>query len=298
MTDTARIVLASVLIVLCGPLTAVAYGRSQPRRAAALAIAGAGQAIPFVLPENWPFLRSLYTLAAFVSLLRLVDLWRDPKSYPLPERLWLLTALFDSRRIRRAEPSLEWQRFAKVAGYVAIMGVGLGLAYSIDSSGPWRWLRWLGGALFVYAMLDAAARFADAVYRSAGIVIPPQHENPVLARSVSEFWGKRWNINVHDWLRRHCFLPFARNGHPIVGIVAGFLASAILHSWMVYVPLGLYWAIPMGLFFLVQAMLMGIERVFCVRQWPRVLQHGWTVATVLGTSPLFVEPFLQIIHAT
>jgi hypothetical protein len=298
MTDFARIALASVLIALCGPLTAVAYGHSVPRRTAALVIAGAGQAIPFVLPESWHFLRALYTLAAFVSLLRVIDLWRDPKSYPLPERLWLLTALFDTRRIRRAEPSLDWQRFAKVAGYAAAMGVGLAVAYSVDANGPWRWLRWLGGAVFVYAMVDTAARFADAAYRSAGIIIPPQHDNPVLSRSVSEFWGKRWNLNVHDWLRRHCFLPFAKNGHARVGIVAGFLASAILHFWMVYVPLGLYWAIPMGLFFMAQAALMGIERVLRVRQWPRAAQHGWTVIAVLGTSPLFVEPFLQIIHAT
>lgn len=298
MPDASRIALASVLIVLAGPLTALAFGPSRSRRVLSFVIALSAQAIPFVLPPEWRFLRAIYTMAAFVSIIRVIDLLRDPKSYPLPERLWLLTALFDTRRVRRTDPSLDWQRFAKVGAYMLMMGVGVGLAFSVDKSGPWRWLRWLGGALFVYAMVDSAARLADAVYRSAGVVIPKQHENPILARSVSEFWSKRWNLNVHDWLRRNCYMPFARSGHPVLGIVAGFFVSGALHFWLVYVPLDIWWALPMGVFFLVQAALMGVERLLNVKRWPAFAQHTWTVVAVLGTSPLFVEPFLQILHAS
>jgi hypothetical protein len=298
MPDGPRITLATVLIVLCGPLTALAFGHSARRRALALGIALGGQAIPFLLPPEWRFLRAAYTMAAFVSLLRVIDLWRDPKTHPVHERVWLLTALFDTRRVKRTQPLFEWQRFAKIAPFVALMGASFSLTCSIDSYGPSRWLRWLAGALFVYAMLDAAARTADASYRAAGIVIPKQHDNPVLARSVSEFWSKRWNINVHDWLRRHCYMPLARAGWPVAGIVAGFVVSAFLHAWLVWVPLDLYWAIPMGLFFVSQAALIGLERLIRVRRWPRIAQHGWTVLAVLGPSPLFVEPFLRILHST
>ena len=135
MPDATRIALASVLIVLAGPLTALAFGRSRPRRALALVIALAAQAIPFVLPPEWRFLRALYTLAAFVSILRVIDLWRDPTSYPLPQRLWLLTALFDTRRVRHADPLLDWRRFAKVAGYVSLMAAGLDRAADLLEAG-------------------------------------------------------------------------------------------------------------------------------------------------------------------
>jgi hypothetical protein len=296
MTDAARITLATLLLCLSGPLVATLFGKAPLRRALAASIAIAAQGIPFLLPEERSFLRALYTLGAFVSFIRLVDLWRDPRSWPLPQRLWLLTALFDSREVRHTEPEVSLKRFASALGYALLMGLGAWLAFGVDATGPKVVLRWLGGALFVYSMVDSVATLVDAIYRSLGIVIPPQHRAPVLSRSVSEFWSKRWNLNVHDWLRRHLYVPLAALGRPTLGVVAVFFASSLLHFWMVYVPLGLYWALPMGAFFLVQGAFIGLERLLRVRRWRRWAKHTWTVSAVLGTSPLFVEPFLRIIH--
>jgi hypothetical protein len=110
---------------------------------------------------------------------------------------------------------------------------------------------------------------------------------------VGEFWSP-WNRNVHAWFRRHTFLPLARRGHRRLGILFAFVASGAFHFWLVAVPIGVAWAIPMAAFFVLQGAAALIETKLSVRNWSRLAQHAWTVTAILGTSPLFLEPMLQV----
>jgi hypothetical protein len=78
---------------------------------------------------------------------------------------------------------------------------------------------------------------------------------------------------------------------------AAFLASAIAH---VLLPLmaTARWDISLmcGAFFLVQPLFIVAERRMRVRRWLPAAGRAWTLAILTITSPLFVEPALQIIE--
>jgi alginate O-acetyltransferase complex protein AlgI len=131
-------------------------------------------------------------------------------------------------------------------------------------------------------------------WHCAGYEIPPQYRAPILATSVTDFWSRRWNLNVRDWFHRNLFLPLKTVRRPMLGVVAAFGASALLHFWFIAVALGLYWGLMMASFFLIQAVFMLAEGRLRVRASPA--RRIWTIAAVAGTSPLFVEPCLRLFH--
>jgi hypothetical protein len=153
----------------------------------------------------------------------------------------------------------------------------------------------LAGTVAAYCSFEVAESSLRALYAFGGVIIPRTHFDPIVSRSVGEFWGRRWNMIVHEMLRTHCFRPLARRGHLRAGVLAAFAASAALHFWIIFVPLGLRQAASMGGFFLLQGLFMLVERRLAVARWKRPWQHTWTVACVLGTSPLFTEPMLALL---
>ena len=275
----------------------LAAGGGRPRRALALALAAAALGVGLLAPADAPVLRAALALTGLLCFGRVIDLLRDGRPWTAAHRLWLVTAIVDTRRATRAPAALDPRLAGAALGYTALAAAGFWLALTEaerhDGSARLA-LRWAGGAVFAYAAIDAASAALVALYRALGIVVPAFHRAPILSRSVQEFWGERWNLAVGEWLNRHCFLPLARRRRPLLGVALAFLTSAAIHFWFVFVPLGAALAGVISAFFLLQAALVVLERVIQVRRWPPVLAHAWTVFAVLGPSPLFVEPILRI----
>jgi hypothetical protein len=242
------------------------------------------------MPPEHTFLRTCNALAAALVLMRAIDLARDRTAHPLHVRVGMMFSLLDLRAVRPMSRRIDWRRLAIALSY----GATSALAYYIALHAASAPIRWLFGAVGVYCMADAAAAFTHFLTDGLGTAIPKQHDKPILSRSVREFWSLRWNLNVRDWLFRNCHRPFARRGRPAVGIVCAFLASTLLHFWMVVVPLGWFWAAIMASFFLLQGVLVLFESRLSFARWSSPARHAWTVVAVLGPSPLFVEPFLRI----
>ena len=61
--------------------------------------------------------------------------------------------------------------------------------------------------------------------------------NPLFSSvSPSDFWGYRWNMAIHNTLKRGVFQPMRKAGFsPTLAVVAAFLSSGILHdySWII-----------------------------------------------------------------
>jgi len=58
----------------------------------------------------------------------------------------------------------------------------------------------------------------------------------VKSTSASDFWSKRWNLSVHTTLKRGIYLPVRQGlgANKYVGLVATFLASGLIHEWLVW----------------------------------------------------------------
>jgi hypothetical protein len=130
-----------------------------------------------------------------------------------------------------------------------------------------------------------------------GVHVFRSMNHPLLATSLRDFWGRRWNITFRDLAHRHIFIPLlARGAKPWVAALCVFAASAFIHEYLVLMCAGAYVGM-MTAFFMLHGVLCIAEQRFsksplfqhCFLRWV------WTWAALIVTAPLFFIPFLQII---
>lgn len=277
-------------------LTGIVIGNTGPRRALGMATSALSIVPGWMLPGR-PTLAAFVTLSGTLCFMRALDLARDRRTWPLARRIWHVVTPFDSRRIARKPPRLALAVFATSVAYASIATAGVVFAVRAEVlPAPWSTLaRWLAGAVACYAAPDAVAALVTAIYAAFGVVVPTLHRNPILSRSVGEFWSERWNLSVHIWLRAHCFLPAARRFGVIAGGLAAFVGSALIHVGFTWPAVDARMAAWMGSFFLLQGVIVVLEPRLGVRSFSPAAAHAWTVVAVLVPSPLLVEPMLRIV---
>ena len=86
------------------------------------------------------------------------------------------------------------------------------------------------------------------VWQAFGVNAEPIMRKPLRSRSLSEFWGSRWNLGFRQLSHDVVFQPL----RPRVGIagatVATFLASGLVHDLVISVPAGGGYGLPTAYF--------------------------------------------------
>lgn len=259
------------------------------RRGLGLALAITVAAWPLWL-DGPPLQRAIASIATFWAAARVLDLARESRSLGPGTRLAHIVAFIDVRALQSVAPSFDRRAWICLPAWLATSLLALTGARHTDIL-P---LRWALGALFVYALAEAANDLAHAVLAAIGQRSPPLHRTPIAACSLKEFWGERWNLPVSRWLRSHFFMPLARRRRPRLGLALAFLASAGLHAWIVGVAVGPAMAAIMASYFVVQGLLLALEARLGVARWTEGAGWAWTMACVLIPSPLFLEPLLRV----
>ena len=118
----------------------------------------------------------------------------------------------------------------------------------------------------------------------------PIHQNPFLSHTLGNFWGRRWNLWVQDWLR-DISQAFESSSH-FKTITIAFLFSGLFHELMCNLP---YWMLyrksyfgTMMAYFLIQALALWVEKKYIrIRSifWKRM--YCW--CAVIIPSPLFIN---------
>ena len=133
-------------------------------------------------------------------------------------------------------------------------------------------------------------------WRLAGVNVGPLFRAPVRSRSLTEFWGRRWNLAFSEMTAIGIYRPLApRLGRPAATAVA-FIGSGLLHELAISVPVKAGFGLP-SLYFALQGALMLIERALERAGSPvhRTAWIGrlWTLAWLVLPLPiLFHRPFL------
>jgi hypothetical protein len=156
--------------------------------------------------------------------------------------------------------------------------------------------RLVAGIILLYAWAEFVNDLIHFCFLAAGAAMRPIQDTPIAARSLRDFWGKRWNRPVSAWLHRFVSLPLARQHRPDLGLLCAFLVSAAIHAWLTWVALGAFAAFGMAVFFGLQGVFILAEDRLYVRAWPVPLARAWTLAILLATSPLIIGPYLRIVH--
>jgi hypothetical protein len=235
-------------------------------------------------------LRGLSALMGFIGLLRIVDTVRSREPWSGWRRVLHVVSFVDSRTLRRARPYLDFLAVGRALLWAALAAAGFYVAHSSR-----QLVRWGGGLVLAYAVIESGYLLGGTAYRALGFVPPRLHVWPVASLSVGELWGARWARPVSAWLRETCFRPLARRGHPMLGLLLGFFVSAVGHAYPVLVAIGLPMAALMLAFFLVQGIFVIIEVRLGTSRWSRPARRAWTVTIMVASSPLFVEPALRVL---
>lgn len=293
--------LAALLVqLLISLVAALVMGQPTARRLAAMVLCLLGLGWPFFWPAEMSGLRALMTVVALLSVMRALDLATDGSSWDWRHRVWQMIGVVDIRELQRqAGGGHAWNWAHAIWGLFFLMGavsmVSVAL-YVGQQEQHWVWpVRWLCGAAAMYCVPEASQYLIRFVYSGLGYETPPLHREPVLSCSIREFWGERWNLVVHRWLRRHFFWPLARRRRRSLGVVLAFVASASLHAWFIFAAVGWPLAGAMGAFFLLQGLLVVVESKLGWSSRSKGLPaRAWALGGVLLPSPLFVEPALQV----
>jgi hypothetical protein len=194
-----------------------------------------------------------------------------------------------------ARPELRWRLLlSAVAGILAsLVCLHVALFEADELQPPLRWLmRYGAGVLVCYLGVEGALRSFEFFDRLFGLDPPVLHKHPILALSLAEFWGRRWNRIVGHWLFTALYRPVALRGQPALAVLAAFTGSALLHLYFTWAAIGFAWSLMIASFFLLQVPLLLLEVALRQKRWPRPLRRAWTIGCLVLTSPLFVAPTL------
>jgi hypothetical protein len=117
--------------------------------------------------------------------------------------------------------------------------LGMALIVLISRSAPATntvldgWLGMLGIVLFLHF---GVFHVLSLIWRRAGVDARPIMHAPLLAASLSEFWGKRWNLGFRQLTHGIVYEPVRRRAGAAVAILAAFLVSGMIHDLVISFP--------------------------------------------------------------
>jgi alginate O-acetyltransferase complex protein AlgI len=183
---------------------------------------------------------------------------------------------------RRVVEKLRLEEWAMGMGRL-VLGVGLvwvGVpALVARSEVAAGWVGMVGLALMLHF---GVLHVLSLAWRTAGVDARPIMMSPMRARTLSEFWGGRWNRAFSDLMERHFLIPLARRMGSGNAILTIFFVSGLLHELVISVPARGGYGLP-TIYFLVQGVGLLAERRWGMWKGP----WGRVFAVVVAGGPVF-----------
>jgi hypothetical protein len=247
-----------------------------------------------------PWLTMWSVAAAEFSALKLMSLAGLWRSAPPGRGLGYLALWpgMDARAFLASEPAPR-PAGRELAFALVKFALGLGLCAwtaANATTAPVLVVGWAGMVGIVFALHFGFFHVGSWVWRSAGVTARPIMDAPVLARSVAEFWGARWNLAFADNARRFVLRPLARRiGAAWAGAVV-FLVSGFVHETVISLPARGGWGGP-TLYFLLQAAGAAVEKSAVGRRLglgAGARGRAWTLFVAAAPAPLLLHsPFVE-----
>jgi len=192
-----------------------------------------------------------------------------------------------SLRSHRATSSLI-EIFSSLVIFGATSAISL-LLINLTLS-PLSYLETLLISPLAYLLTEFMGALGQIVFYPFGSKTFPIHSKPYLSLSLSQFWGRRWNLWVQDWLNE--IGKTIRHAPPKLRLVGVFLASGMFHELMINLPYWLiykksYFGTMLGYFFF-QSLFLWFHKHFIFR-FSAFWQRAYMFAALMLPSPLFIN---------
>lgn len=214
-------------------------------------------------------------------------------------------AFLDSRR-RPASP-----RMAEWIWAAAKTSLGMTLLWIVARQIPPQraLLRgWIGLFGLIFLLHFGSFHLIALFWRAMGVDAEPIMRKPILAKSLAEFWGKRWNLGFRQLAHEFIFRPALKTlGATAAGLLV-FLASGLLHDLVISLPARRGYGLPTAYFLLQGAGVIFERSDFARRIGLRHAVPARPFAWIVAATPAFwlfhppfvmrvILPFMNAIHA-
>ncbi|MBX3468201.1 MAG: membrane bound O-acyl transferase family-domain-containing protein [Planctomycetes bacterium] len=214
---------------------------------------------------------------------------------PARRFVFLLWVGMDPRPFAARDPQARPGAGAIMARGAAFLASGLALvalARVVDAR--------VGATAILLVGLSLALHFGllnvgCGLLRLAGYPVERPFDAPLLARNLTEFWGRRWNRPFSDMLSAVIYRPLRRRAGRPAGVLAAFALSGLLHEVAISVPVRAGFGLPLA-YFVAHGGLVLLEGHLARRGRPigGVAGRAWTLAWLAGPlAALFHPPFLR-----
>lgn len=198
-------------------------------------------------------------------------------------------AFFGSRK--RAEQP-RWTELAWAADQTAIGFLLLfGIAPHFIASQP-LFAGWLTMTGVVSILHFGVSHFLSLAWRRAGVNARHIMDKPLLARSLADFWGRRWNLAFRDLMHQFVFQPLVLQMGVAWATLAVFLVSGLIHDAVISLAAGAGFGLP-TLYFLIQGVAVLVEHSRVGRRFGLgrgIVGWLFAVAVIVGPAGLLFHP--------
>lgn len=178
----------------------------------------------------------------------------------------------------------EWfAGIGKTLAGIAMVWVGARIV-SLGHAVLGGWAGMVGLVLFLHF---GTFHLLALAWRRVGLGVKAIMQRPLVSRSLSELWGKRWNLGFRTLSHTWVFQPLQKRFGPGAGTLGAFLASGLLHDLVISVAAGAGYGLPTA-YFLVQGMGVIVERSGPGQRLGLGRgARGWLWTALIAAGPVF-----------
>jgi hypothetical protein len=147
---------------------------------------------------------------------------------------------------------------------------------------------WVGMLGIILILHFGTFHILSLAWRSSGVDAQPIMQAPLAATSLSDFWGRRWNLGFRHLTHRLIFKPVRIRGGVVPAILLSFLASGVIHDLVISLPARGGYGFPTG-YFVLQGLGVLFERgPLGKRLGLSSGIRGWLFAVICAGAPAFI----------
>ncbi len=232
----------------------------------------------FAIQAQPPFLRMVGLCCVLLGGMKglVYAEWAGTEKLTLP-RYCVFSFLWfgmDPGTFRIRKTGLTWKRDVALGAILTSMGL-LGC-----------WFVWFMGwrqILVMFVPLSVGFHFGvlrilKGALRLAGFPVRTLFPNPLEAKGIADFWGRRWNVGYSQMMQRLVGRPVEGRFGKSAGVMVVFIASGLLHEIAITLPVRSGFGLP-TLYFTLHGLMTLLEG-----KWKRPL--GKIPALLAVTVPL------------
>lgn len=167
---------------------------------------------------------------------------------------------------------------------------------------------WVGLIGLIFLLHFGSFHLLALVWQEAGINVSPIMKVPILSVSLSEFWSHRWNLAFRHLANRIAFQPLHKSLGTMGAMSVAFLASGLIHEFVISLPARGGYGLP-TIYFLLQAAGMALEKSSAGQRIGLATGlKGWLFTMFFTAGPAFwlfhppfikhvVIPFMEAVYA-